>query len=115
MTESKSNAFDVFSADINTAHDLNVRPLRYTLLAMTEPEFNQSVWYQFGFEVCATESPHGVPWQNHTFAANWYRKAAEHVPDLGGARITRSMTSPVPYRPAISRVDVAHTPLLIAS
>jgi hypothetical protein len=61
MTESKSNAFDVFSTDINTAHELNVRLLRYTLLAVTEPEFNQSLGYQFGFEVCATESPHGVP------------------------------------------------------
>ena len=23
--------------------------------------------------------------RNHTLGANWYRKAAEHVPDLGGA------------------------------
>jgi hypothetical protein len=60
MTESKSNAFDVFSADINTAHDFNVRLLRYTLLTVTEPEFNQSLRDQFCFEVCATESPHGV-------------------------------------------------------
>jgi len=24
-------------------------------------------------------------WQNYTLAAKWYRRAAEHVPDLGGA------------------------------
>jgi hypothetical protein len=28
--------------------------------------------------------------QNYVFAARWYRKAAEHVPDLGGAGAGRN-------------------------
>lgn len=61
MTESKAHIFNIFFADIDAAHDFDVRLLRNAFLAVTEPEFDQSLRYQFGFEMCATEPPHGVP------------------------------------------------------
>jgi hypothetical protein len=59
---------------INAAYDFDVRLLRNTFLAVTEPEFDQSLRYQFGFEMCATEPPHGVPCL--TLAFNTFHPAA---------------------------------------
>jgi hypothetical protein len=61
MTESKADAFNVFSACINTAHDFNVRLLGYALLAVTKPKFNQRLRDQFCFEMRSAEPTHGLP------------------------------------------------------
>jgi hypothetical protein len=38
MTEPKPDAFDISSSHVNPTHDLDVRLLGHTLLAVTEPE-----------------------------------------------------------------------------
>ncbi len=61
MTEPKSDTFNIFSVHVNSPHDLDVRLLRHTFLAVTEPELDQRLGNQFGFQVRTTEPTHRMP------------------------------------------------------